>query len=179
MAKLPALPTYIVADVPEPVAGMVRALRGRFDSARAAMPVEATITGSSGLGSVSPGQDLDAIFRVVDSIAAAHAPFDASFKALERFSGADIYYFTFSRPAPFKRLHRAFASSSIKFEPSPFPYKPHCTLKLRKEPCDEELFELFELKPPAGCFQVERLSVYMLPSPSSCELLHSVALGGG
>ncbi len=177
MGSLPALPTYIVLDIPEPAASKVRDFRRSFDAERASMPVEATLTGSSGVGCISQGQGSEEVFKAVDAVAARFKPFEAAFKGIERFSGTDIFYLTFKNPEPFRRLHKAFAGSGIKFDPCPFPYKPHCTLKLRKEPEPGELFELFFLKAPPEPFTIDTVSVYALPDPNSCELLHRVRLG--
>ena len=41
-------PVYIVLDVPSPVAEKIQSFREKFDPARAALPVEITLTGSCG-----------------------------------------------------------------------------------------------------------------------------------
>ena len=46
MDSVISTPTYIVIDIPSPMAEKIRLLRGRFDSPRASMPAEITLTGS-------------------------------------------------------------------------------------------------------------------------------------
>ena len=43
-------PSYIVLDIPSPMAEEIRRLRSRFDAVRASLPAEITLTGSCGVG---------------------------------------------------------------------------------------------------------------------------------
>ena len=169
-------PTYIVADIPSPMAEQIQVFRSRFDAERANMPAEVTLTGSCGVGTVSPGQEVDFVIREIDRIASQFDPFEAAFSHVERFNNTDIYFLTFQNPEPFLRLHQALAASSIVFVPSPFPYMPHCTLKLRKHPSEQELLELFFLDVPQEPFQIDMLSLYSLSDANSCELFHKAPL---
>jgi len=173
-----ATPCYVVLEIPEPMATKIRRFRRLFDKSRAKLPIEITLTGSCGLGLISKGQDFDGIFALVDKVAAAEPPFDVAFEdKVESFNSSDTFYLGFRNTEPFKRLHKAMAESGIHFDPSPYPYTPHCTIKLRSKPKDEELFDLFFLKPPAGYFKLDTISVYSLTTPLSPLLLHSVKLG--
>jgi 2'-5' RNA ligase len=172
-----SLPTYIVIELPEPMATKIRRFRKLFDKERAALPAEITITGSCGVGPISRDQDLDDTISLIDGVAAAHQPFDAAFDKLAWFSSSHTYYLSFKDPAPFKALHDDLAKSGIHFDPTPYPFTPHCTLKLRKRPADEELFDLFFLKIPKSHFTIDTLGVYCLHSKVEPQLLHRVKLG--
>ncbi len=170
-------PAYIVLDIPSPMAEKIRALRERFDAARRLLPAEVTLTGSCGVGLISPGQTVSEIQSALASAAERIHPFSASFHSVDRFPGTDIYYLTFVEEEPFFAAHRTVAGCGIRFEPSPYPYKPHCTIKLRKPPENEqELLDLFFLNIPHGCFRLDTLSVYALPDSNSCELIHKIEL---
>ena len=171
-------PVYIDLPLPPRIAGFIRRIREKFDPPRAFLPAEITLTGSSGLGHVAPGQTLDSVAAEMDRIAASFAPFSASFDNVERFPGTDIYFLNVKDPAPFEELHRAFAASSIVFLPSPYPYRPHCTLKLRSVPSDVELLELLFLDAPKESFLLSELAAYELPTAESCELLHRSPMKG-
>ena len=114
----------------------------------------------------------------MDRIAHEYAPFESEFSKVERYSNTDIYFLTVRENRPFEVLNKAFAWSKIKFEPNSFPYKPHCTLKLRSAPSEQELFELLFLEPPPERFVLSALSLYALDDANSCELLHRVELTG-
>lgn len=172
-------PAYIVLELPEPIASTTRRYRELFDKERSSLTAELTLTGSSGTGIISLGQSLDDVLALVDKTAAANEPFEAAFEKVKYFPSTATYYLSFREPAPFQRLHDAFAKSGIRFEPSPYPFTPHFTLKLHKEPGQEELSKLLSLKPPEGSFILDTVAVYCLPEPLKPELLHRVKLGSG
>ncbi len=170
-------PAYIVLDIPSPMAEWIRSVRSRFDEERSRLPAEITLTGSCGTGVISPGQSVREIAARLEEAAAKIHPFYAEFGNVQRFDNTDIYFLDVKDPAPFQEAHKIVADSGIRFEPSPFPYRPHCTLKLRKPPRSlEELLELFFLQAPKEPFRLELMSVYELPAPDSCELLYKTAL---
>ena len=175
---IPDMPAYIVLDIPSVMAGWVRSIRAKFDPERSTMPAEITVTGSSGLGHLVPGQSLDDVASEIDRIAARFAPFSAVFDKVERFPDTEIYYLTLKDPAPFREIHKAFAESAIGFQENPYPFEPHCTLKLRSTPSDSELLELLFLETPKEPFTLSSLSLYALPDVRTCERLHTVDLSG-
>lgn len=175
---LPDQTAFIVLDLPSPVAEKVRNLRGEYDPKRVLVPVEITLTGSSGLGRVAPGQSVEEITKEITRIAESHAPFKTRFHKVESFPGSNIYFLSLEDETPFIRLHKAFASSSIRFQENHFPYKPHCTLILREENDDPDFLEKLEQKIPREEFTIEMLSFYTLPSQNECELLFKIPLSG-
>ncbi len=173
-------PSYIVLEIPEPMATKIRRCRRLFDKTRAALPAEITLTGSSGLGLLAKGQDWKTVFGKVDEIAARFAPFEACFSTrVEYFTSTDTYFLSFRNPDPFERLHKAFAASGLAFEKCRYPFRPHCTIKLHKKPDDEEVFDLFFLKPPRASFEIDTMAVYELPTPLTPRLLHKARLSAG
>ncbi len=171
-------PAYIVLEIPSPMADYIRNFRAKFDTARAFMPAEITVTGSSGIGHIEPGQNVSAAAEEMNRIAREFSPFYVAFDKVERFPNTDIYFLSVKDASPFEKLQKAFAESGIRFLPSPFPYRPHCTLKLRCEPSDTELLELFFLEVPQEPFLLSELALYTLPNANSCRLLHKTMLKG-
>jgi len=169
--------SYIVLHVPSPAADMVTGMRRRFDPVRADMAVEISVTGSCGVGSIAPGQDPEMIFNEVDRVAAEIEPFEASFLRICRFRNTGIYYFSLSDHERFENLHRRLAESQVKFLPNPWPYEPHCTLKLRGNMTDEEENELLTIELPQNRFLINTLSVYELDTPLTPQLRHRHGLG--
>lgn len=175
---LPDQVSFIVLDLPSPVAETVKKLRGEYDPKRVLVPAEITIAGSCGLGAVLPGQDIEKISEEIAKIAGNFAPFKAKFRRLETFPGSNIYFLSLEDEKPFFRLHEAFAHSGIQFKSSPFPYRPHCTLILREENNEADFEEKITKKIPQEEFTMEMLSLYTLPSQNECELLFKAPLTG-
>ena len=175
---LPDQVSFIVLDLPSPVAETVKKLRGEYDPKRVLVPAEITIAGSSGLGAVLPGQNIEMLSEEIARIAGNFAPFKAKFRRLETFPGSNIYFLSLEDEKPFFHLHEAFVHSGIQFKESPFPYRPHCTLILREENNEEDFEEKITKKIPQEEFTMEMLSLYTLPSLNECELLFKVPLTG-
>lgn len=171
-------PTYIVLDVPSPMAEWIRAMRRRFDEERSRLPAEITLTGSSGTGFISPGQSFEKISACLKEAAEQIEPFEAEFGNVERFENTDIYFLNLIDDEPFIHAHEVVSNCGIRFESSPYPFHPHCTLKLRKPPKDlQELLELFLLQAPRHPFRLDLMSLYSLPTPNTCDLIYKVELG--
>jgi 2'-5' RNA ligase len=169
-------PTYIVLDIPEPVSEIIRNIRRRHDSERAILPVEITIAGSSGLGTIAEGQEESEVFKIIDETAKKFEPFTASFQRIKKFPKTDIFYFEISAPEEIVAMHQALAVSGIKFNESPFQFTPHCTLKLLGEVTKREAQELISVIPPQNEFLIDMISVYMHEELES-KLLHRAKLG--
>lgn len=153
--------TYVCLDIPEPVAQAVMEIRSRHrDAFRSALPAEITVAGSSGVGVFESAQNEAAAFALLEKIAAETAPIEASFKKVVRFPGTDIFAAIPVNPQPFRALHERITTSGIRFQASPFPFTPHCTLRSRSPVSEEEAAELLSLEIP-GIFVLDTLSVYM------------------
>lgn len=178
MQQMPfAANTYAVLDVPSPVAERVMAIRQKHrDELRMALPVEITVAGSTGVGEFEAGQDPAHVFAVLDAIAADTAPIYASFASVIRVPNTDIFVLTLADEHPFRALHERIALSGIRFQPSPFPFAPHCTLRSRSPVSDQEAGDLLAERILDG-FVLDTLSIYMLDQ-LPCTLLHRVPLAG-
>lgn len=154
------LPAYIVLDVPPPASDYVRALRRRFDPERADVPVEITIAGSSGLGTIVSDQRPELVFGTVSEIASKFVPFQTSFLRVKKFKGTGIVYFELANPLNFIQIHNAFAASAIAFNKNPFPFTPHCTIRLKKGIRVKEIRESILTAPPEYEFFLRSVSIY-------------------
>ncbi|OGV49463.1 MAG: hypothetical protein A2X49_00770 [Lentisphaerae bacterium GWF2_52_8] len=166
-------PTYIVLGVPKPCAERLRKLRKIHDPARAKMDVEITIAGSSGVGTVSAGQDIEIACRLLREVSRQIKPFRASFGPPGRFPGTGIFYFSLLEHDKFLAAHKLVANCGLLFNPTPYPFLPHCTVKLAAQVSAEEEFDLLSLKPPCGSFVVDSLSMYSLSGTKQKMLFHS------
>lgn len=167
---------YSVLDVPEPIAGRVMALRQHFqDEFMLSLPVEITISGSSGVGPLEYDQELEEVFQQVNRIAQCNSPFPARFGEVLRFPGTDIFVFTLQDEAPFIQLHKQLVQSALHFQPSPYPFKPHCTIRRGIPVSEEEVAELMTLRMEEE-FIIASLSLYLFRE-EKLSLLHRRHLG--
>ena len=118
-----------VFDLPEAAwMSEIRRLRGIHDHARVRFPIEITVAGSSGLGWFSPAQAPDLIASLVRPVAREFAAFTSYFSSVGKFQGSHVYYLALKDEQPFHAFQRSLAASRLRFEPTPFSYKPHCTI---------------------------------------------------
>ena len=170
-------PTYIVLDLPQPACAEVLALRQRFDLYQASLPPEITVAGSSGVGTVAQGQDPVHVFRAIEAVARRNLPFACSFESMRRFPGVPVFWLSPRDRAPFDALHRALLDSDIKFDASPFPFNPHCTISSTIDLSKHQETELLAAPVPQMEFLLAELRVYQVAARQA-HLLQSFALGG-
>jgi 2'-5' RNA ligase len=155
--------TYVVLDLPSPIAEQVLAIRERHrDFFRWSLPAETTLIGSGGVGPIVPEEDSARVHRTLDQIAAETAPIRASLGPARRFDGSDAFYLSFENEEPLRQLHNRIASSGLRFSGVPFPFVPHVTLRSRSPVSDEDASALLATRLP-GAFTLDTLSLYELP----------------
>ena len=169
--------TYVVAEIQGPPAARVEAIRRKFaDTLLMQLPVEITIIGSSGVGVFDLAQDAQQAFDALDAIAAQTKPILAEFGPVHRFTDTDIFFLTLKDEKPFIDLHNRIKNSGLLFTPSPYPFKPHCTI-LRTVPATPQIARRILRVKIEGTFMVDSLSVYLSEEPP-LTLLHRVNLTG-
>ena len=169
----------LVFDLPEePWATEIRRLRAAHDQARSSFPVEITVAGSSGLGWFSPGQPHDLIAERVRSIARDVAPFTSFFSGVETFPDSDVYYLAVKDETPFHAFQRALAASPLRFEPTQFRYKPHCTIAALSNGAPAlARAELAAFRAPFHGVTIRSLSLYAVaPSRNECRFVWRLPL---
>lgn len=172
------IPGYIVMEIPEITAEKIRFMRSWYDSERADLPVEITIMGSSGAGTIAADEKLENVIAAVDAAAKKFTPFETGFDRIERFVFTDIFYLTLKNSEKFREIHNYFLNSGIKFNPVQYPvFFPHCTIKLLTETSAQEAADLFKTVPLKDSFIMNRISVYTLESERVPRLLYSTVIG--
>ena len=141
-------PTYVILPVQSPIADQILRIRERYGHPLA-YPVEVTVAGSSGVGTLEPDQDPEAVVQVLERIAASTRAFQTEFGKVRRFPGTNIFWLSLKDEAPFRELHQRLKESQIRFQPSPFPFQPHCTLQVRQR-SEQEATELLRLRVPGS-----------------------------
>jgi 2'-5' RNA ligase len=170
--------TYIVLDVPPSEwTEHILSVRRRLDAWRAALPVEVTVTGSAGVGTIHEEQDQEAAFRIIDTLASEVAPIKTNFLSIERFPNSGAFYFEPDGSQMFINLQNRIITTGVKFKPSSLPYIPHCTIvNLKDNPSDEAVSEIYRI-PSSGEVVLEVLSFYAV-NQSGCHLLYRTKLCG-
>jgi 2'-5' RNA ligase len=172
-------PSYIVAEIPEPVRSQVQALRDSLHTLTAKLPVEITLAGSSGVGPIPAGVDLSLIKRHLDRILSHISRFRARFSAIRTFPNTSIFFLEPFDRSPFDRLHQELRTSGIPFSGIQWPYNPHCTLRGGAPLSPDAAFELASRSFPQQEFWIDTVSVYQLDDASlDCKLLCQRTLGG-
>jgi 2'-5' RNA ligase len=171
------VPTYVVLEAPPRITDYVRKLRQRYEPALAPLPVEITVTGSSGVGVFECGQDAESAYRIVEKVAGEVAPFQVGFVRMTTFPDSGVYYFEPVPAAPFFDLHKRLINSGLKFTASPFPFTPHLTAAKVEDVTPELNAEILAIPPPSGTVLLDTLSVYSLEGFDS-QLLFRTSLRG-
>ena len=153
-------PSYVVLEIPDPISTSITKIREKYEHQIAHFPVEITVAGSSGVGPISSGQELDFVISELEIILVSFQSFEISFLTIERFPETDIFYLVPNDKSPFKKLHDLIKSTNIRFETNPYPYDPHCSLRgftpLPKELEDEINRIIF----PKEQFKISKIAIY-------------------
>ena len=128
-------PTYFIAELAGDVVALVKQMRLRFNPNHD-WPVDITIAGSSGIGTIKEGQDINDVIKAFQPIIRSHAFTEVQFISASRFPNTGIYYLTPERSS-FDVLYKAIRESEIQFNDNQWPYNPHCTLRSGSEQTDE------------------------------------------
>ena len=163
-------PTFIVAELPEAIAGWVKSVRQELEPAIAQMPCEITLTGSSGVGQLKVGQNFEDIERILSELLEHRLPFEARFLRIKHFPNTEIFLLEPARE-PFDELHSLIANSVLEFEANPFPFNPHCSLKgfTPLQPRDRKRLE--QLVIPAESFLIQSVALYELENMQPKRLM--------
>lgn len=172
-----AHPTYICLDVPEPQAGQIFAVRERHCERLRSFPVEVTIAGSSGIGAIRAQLDWADVEAKLAAFCARTRPIEAEFGGVIRFPDTDIFCLSVADPMPFEAIHDGLKHTGVRFEPSRFPFFPHCTLRMSGPLRPGDISELFALR-VTGRFVMDNLALYQRAPDDAIGKVWSAKLRG-
>jgi len=165
------LPAYIVLEIPPPVSGVIQSVRDSLATPASRLPVEITVAGSSGTGPIPPGTGRNETEDALKSVLAALKPFRARFQEIRRFPNTNIFYLAPEERQPFDSIHETLKASGITFAPSPWPYNPHCTLRVGPMTDRASAEEILNLSFPRRDFVIDTISIYeFVPQAATCHL---------
>lgn len=171
--------TGLVFDLPDEAwTTEVRHLRAAYDHERMSFPVEITVAGSSGLGWFSPEQSPESIGTHVREISRRFSPFRCAFIGVGVFPAPQVHYLALEDETRFHEFQRALAASALRFEPTPFAYKPHCTIaRLRRDDAEAQA-ALAGFSVPRGRITISSVSLYSVNfANNACNLIERFPLG--
>lgn len=151
-------PTYVCLDIPEPVKSKVREIREAFCDRLVSFPIEITIAGSSGLGAISGDADWASVEAKLIAVCGQTGPITARFGGVVRFPGTDTFVLSLHDPQPFVAVHDRLRHSGVPFEPSIYPFFPHCSLRMSGALAPEAVNRLFALR-LEGEFEIELMAL--------------------
>ena len=151
-------PTYLIAELAGDVVSLVYDFRRRFNPANTNWPVDITVAGSSGIGTIQEGQVVTEVIDCLMPIISEYGFSGVNFTSINRFPDTGIYHLVPERER-FDILHRAVADSGILFNANQWPYNPHCTLRSGPLPT-EECNVLFESMSIPKNVTIESFSLY-------------------
>ena len=171
--------TGLVFDLPDEAwVTEVRRLRAAYDPDRISFPVEITVVGSSGLGWFSPDQSVEFIGDQVRNLAHARSPFQCAFARVEVFPASQVYYLALQDETPFHAFQQLLAASPLEFEPTPFAYKPHCTIVRLPPDAATAQAELAGFSVPRAGVTISSVSLYVVDfSKNACRFVKRFPLG--
>lgn len=166
-------PTSIVAEIPEPIRSEVQAIRNHLRTPTAKLPVEITLAGSSGVGAIPPGVELQVVIEELDRALMGVRSLKTSFAGIRAFPGGSTVFLSPTDRAAFDFVHGILRDSGIPFSESPYPYTPHCTIRSGLPLSEEDISEIYKMRYPEYEFQIDTVSIYSLDaSTMECTLLY-------
>lgn len=170
---------FILAELPEEVAGKIRELNERYDPKLARYkPPHITLTGSSGVGPIPPSVTVEEIRDKLEPIAADTAPIKLSFQAPKRFMQTDIIVLPIDSHGPLRVLHDRIITSGLPFGRARYTFSPHSTLSLYQSLDAKSISELLQTRLPDP-FVINAIQVYHTRDPQPSRKLLELALAGG
>lgn len=125
------------------VAARVLEVQRRFDPRMATeLPPHVTITGSSGMGPISPDTTDEQVIAALRTVADASAPFDVRLEPPVRFMQSTVVVLPIDPNGPIRALHERIKSSGLSYERPRFTFTPHVTLSFYPELSRDALREL-------------------------------------
>ena len=137
----------VMSELHGTIGARLREIQQRYDPRMAAeLPPHVTITGSSGMGPISPTTTDDELREALMSVAEATPPFTIRFDPPMRFMQSTVVVMAIDPNGPIRALHERIKASGLSYEQPRFTFTPHCTLSFYPELPRERLRELLRTR---------------------------------
>lgn len=156
---------FILAPIAGAAAALIQALQLRYDpKLAAAHPPHLTLSGSSGLGPITPGTPTEELRRRLAPVTSTTPVLTLPFGAPQRFMQTNVVSLPLDPHGAIRALHDRIARCGLPFGPSRFTFTPHVTLNLYRTLSPEAVRELLatRIREPAI---IDRLIVTATDDP--------------
>jgi 2'-5' RNA ligase len=137
----------MMAELHGAIAERLLTIQERYDPRMAAeLPPHITISGSSGMGPISPDTPDAELRAALETIAAKTPPFTVLLEPPMQFMQSTVVVMPIDPHGPIRALHELIKSSGLSFEQPRFTFTPHVTLSYYPELGRERLRELLRVR---------------------------------
>jgi 2'-5' RNA ligase len=137
----------VMAELHGELADRVREIQRGFDPRMVSeLPPHITITGSSGMGPISPRTTDAELAAALEPVAAATAPITLALQPPMRFMQSQVVVMPIDPNGPIRALHERIKLSGLAYEQPRFTFTPHLTLSFYPELTRERLRELVRIR---------------------------------
>jgi 2'-5' RNA ligase len=136
-----------MAELHGAIAERLLAIQRMYDPRMVAeLPPHITISGSSGMGPISPDTTDQELRDLLEPVAAATPPFTVCLEPPMRFMQSTVVVMPIEPHGPIRALHELIKASGLSFEQPRFTFTPHVTLSFYPELTRERLRELLRVR---------------------------------
>jgi 2'-5' RNA ligase len=133
----------VMSELSGPVANRLREIQLVHDPRMAAeLPPHITITGSSGMGPISPVTSDTELRVALEQVASTTAPLVVYLQPPMRFMQSTVVVMPIDPNGPIRALHERIRASGLSYEQPRFTFTPHCTLSFYPQLSRDALREL-------------------------------------
>ena len=137
----------VMSELRGEIAEWLLSIQRQYDPRLAAeLPPHITITGSSGMGPISPATSDEGLRTALEPVAASMPPFEVRLQPPTRFMQSTVVVMAIDPNGPIRALHERIKSSGLTYDPPRFTFTPHCTLSFYPELAREKLRELLRVR---------------------------------
>lgn len=124
----------VMSELRGELAARVLEIQRRVDPRMAAeLPPHITITGSSGMGPISPDVSDEMLRAALEPVAVATAPFTVRLQPPRPFMQSTVVSMQIDPNGPIRALHERIKLSGVEYEAARFTFTPHLTLSFYPE----------------------------------------------
>lgn len=167
---------FIIAEIGGEAGRQIREINERYDPrlARYKAP-HVTITGSSGVGPISPSATRSELWDKLAPVTSSTSPMNLSFGPPMRFMQSDIIVLPLDPHGPLRVFHDRIANSGLPFLGARFTFSPHCTLSLYPSLTRDTERELLSIRIRDNVL-IDRITVYQTLDPQPAKKLLDLPL---
>ena len=137
----------VMSELRGEIAEWLLSIQRQYDPRLAGeLPPHITITGSSGMGPISPSTSDEELRSALEAVASSTPPFTVQLQPPTRFMQSTVVVMTIEPNGPIRALHERIKASGLSYDAPRFTFTPHCTLSFYPELDRERLRELLRVR---------------------------------